>query len=366
MTTLILGLETSCDETSVALVRDGRTILTNIIRSQMKLHERFGGVVPELASRQHLIAITPALDAAFEEAGVGRDDVDAIAVTEGPGLAGSLLVGVNVAKALALAWDLPLVPVNHLEGHIYANWLSRQDEEPAEPPAFPALCLIVSGGHTELILMRGHGDYELLGRTLDDAAGEAFDKGARVLGLGYPGGPAIQNAADKGLIGRHPLPRAWLGDSFDFSFSGLKTALLREVDQYRRVSTRKRQPATDSPFLVHEPPEYSPNMPVADLAADFQEAIVEVLIDKTARAARETGARTVLLAGGVAANRMLRTRLGRVVDVPPRYPPLSLCTDNAAMIAGAAFYVRRRGIQAGWDLDIQPHLPLVSRTGLRQ
>lgn len=364
MSRLILGLETSCDETSVALVRDGKTILANVIRSQMQLHERFGGVVPELASRQHLLAITPALDAAFDEAGVGRDAVDSIAVTEGPGLAGSLLVGVNVAKALALVWDLPLTPVNHLEGHIYANWLSREDEEPVEPPEFPALCLIVSGGHTELILMRGHGEYELLGRTLDDAAGEAFDKGARVLGLGYPGGPAIQSAADKGLIGRHSLPRAWLGDSLDFSFSGLKTALLREVEQYRRPTKQKRQVAPDAPFLTHEPPEYAPNMPVADLAADFQEAIVEVLIDKTARAARETGARMVLLAGGVAANRMLRSRLGRAVDVPLRYPPLSLCTDNAAMIAGAAFYVSRRGARAGWDLDIQPHLPLVSRTGL--
>lgn len=360
----VLGIETSCDETSAAVVRDGRFVLSNVIHSQIDLHERYGGVVPELASRRHVTTLVPAIEVALEQAGITRDEIDVIAVTEGPGLAGSLLVGVNLAKALAYAWELPLVPVNHLEGHIYANWLTLPGEEELPPPTFPLLCLIVSGGHTELVLMRGHGEYELLGRTIDDAAGEAFDKGARILGLGYPGGPAIQKAAEQGHTGRHPLPRAWLGDSFDFSFSGLKTALLREAEQYRRPRQRPRRPAPGEAFATYEPPEYAPNMPVSDLAADYQDAIVDVLVEKTARAVRETGATMVLIAGGVAANGLLRRRLRSAGGIPVRYPPPILCTDNAAMIAGAAFYARRRGIQAGWDLDVHPQLPLVTRTAI--
>lgn len=359
---IILGIETSCDETSAAVVRDGREVLSNVIHSQIDLHQRYGGVVPELASRRHITTIIPAIDLALEQAGVTRDDIDAIAVTEGPGLAGSLLVGVNVAKTLALTWGLPLVPVNHLEGHIYANWLSLPGEEPVPPPEFPLVCLVVSGGHTELVFMRGHGEYELLGRTIDDAAGEAFDKGARILGLGYPGGPAIQRAAEKGRLGRFTFPRAWLGDSYDFSFSGLKTALLREVEKYRRPGPRKRRQKGDQPFLTHEPPKYAPNMPVNDLAADYQDAIVDVLAEKTIRAARETGAAAVLLAGGVAANTLLRRRLTGALDIPVRYPPPILCTDNAAMIAGAAYYVQRRGVKAWLDLDAHPQLPLVTAT----
>ncbi|MDI3339572.1 MAG: tRNA (adenosine(37)-N6)-threonylcarbamoyltransferase complex transferase subunit TsaD [Sphaerobacter sp.] len=366
MGSLILGIETSCDETSAAVVRDGREVLSNLIHSQVDLHERYGGVVPELASRRHITAIVPVIDLALEQAGVTRDDLDAIAVTEGPGLAGSLLVGVNLAKTLAFTWGLPLVPVNHLEGHIYANWLSLPGEEPVPPPAFPLVCLIASGGHTELVLMRGHGDYVLLGRTIDDAAGEAFDKGARILGLGYPGGPAIQRAAEQGRAGRFTFPRAWLGDSYDFSFSGLKTALLREVEQYRRPRRRTRRPQENQPFLTHQPPEYSPNMPVNDLAADYQEAIVDVLAEKTIRAARATGAATVLLAGGVAANKLLRRRLTGALGIPVRYPPPVLCTDNAAMIAGAAYYLRQRGVQAGPELDVHPQLPLVTRTALAE
>lgn len=358
----ILGIETSCDETSTAVVRDGRYVLSNIIQSQVDLHQRYGGVVPELASRRHITNIIPTLELAFEEAGVSREQIDAIAVTEGPGLAGSLLVGVNVAKTLAYTWRLPLIPVNHLEGHLYANWLTLPGQEEVPPPEFPLVCLIVSGGHTELLLMRDHGVYELLGRTLDDAAGEAFDKGARVLGLGYPGGPAIQRAAEQGTLGRHPFPRAWLGDSYDFSFSGLKTALLREVEQYRRQRVRPRRPQSQAePFVAHEPPEFAPNMPVADIAADYQDAIVDVLVQKTARAAKQTRARMVLIAGGVAANALLRRRLQQAVDVPVRYPPLILCTDNAAMIAGAAFYAYQRGIRAGWDLDVYAQLPLGSQ-----
>lgn len=357
---IILGIETSCDETSAAVVRDGRFVLSNVIRSQVDLHERYGGVVPELASRRHVTSIIPVIDLALEQAGVGPSTIDAIAVTEGPGLAGSLLVGVNVAKTLAFAWKKPLIPVNHLEGHIYANWLTLPGQEEVPEPTFPLVCLIVSGGHTELVLMKGHGDYLLLGRTLDDAAGEAFDKAARVLGLGFPGGPAIQKAAERGRPGRFSLPRAWLGESYDFSFSGLKTALLRILEQYQRRPARRV--AAEQPFPEYVAPEYGPNVPIADLAAEFQNAVVEVLAEKTARAAREFGATMVLLAGGVAANAALRQRLREISPVPVRYPPPVLCTDNAAMIAGAGFYLAQRGVRADLDLDVQAQLPLVTRT----
>lgn len=359
----ILGIETSCDETSAAVVDGDLRVQANVIHSQTELHERYGGVVPELASRRHITSIVPVIELALEGAGIANDEVDALAVTEGPGLAGSLLVGVNVAKSLALAWEKPLVPVNHLEGHIYANWLTIGDGPSLSPPTFPLVVLVASGGHTELLLMRGHGDFELLGRTLDDAAGEAFDKTARLLGLGYPGGPAIQRAAEKGRPGKHPMPRAWLGDSYDFSFSGLKTAVLRTTEQYRRPTPRKTRKPTAEGFLPHEPPPLSPNMPVSDIAADVQDAIVDVLSEKTVRAVRETGATMALLAGGVAANGPLRKRLQSSLPVPLRYPPLSLCTDNAAMIAGAAHFGLRRGSVASLALDVQPRLPLVSQTG---
>jgi N6-L-threonylcarbamoyladenine synthase len=258
-----------------------------------------------------------------------------VAVTQGPGLAGSLLVGVNAAKAIAFARDLPLVGVNHLEGHIYANWLTGAEI------TFPVVCLIVSGGHTDLILMRDHGQYERLGRTRDDAAGEAFDKVARILGLGYPGGPAIQQAAENGDPSRYPLPRAWLGETYDFSFSGLKTAVLRAVETLR----------------PHEP---GATVTVADLAASFQEAVGEVLVEKTRRATLAYGARQVLLAGGVAANRLLRRWMAERVPVPVVVPPLSLCTDNAAMIAAAGYFRLQRGERAGLELDVDPNLPLVA------
>lgn len=362
----ILGIETSCDETAAAVVVDGATVASNVISSQIALHQAHGGVVPELAARGHLTAIIPVVELALREAGIDRTAIDAVAVTQGPGLAGSLLVGMNVAKSLAYALDRPLVPVNHLEAHVYANWLTSPGEEARTAPAFPLVCLLVSGGHTELIVMRGHGHYEQLGRTLDDAAGEAFDKGSRLLGLGYPGGPAIQRAAERGTPGAFALPRAWLGDAYDFSFSGLKTALLREVEPYRLPPEEPpggRQSA--SPFPEHRPPTYAADLRVADLAAAYQEAIVDVLAVKAARAAREQGARTVLLAGGVAANVALRERLtGDVAAIgvdpplPVRFPPIALCTDNAAMVAGAAFYGLRRGMQAGWEVDIDPRLPL--------
>lgn len=362
----ILAIETSCDETSAAVVSEGRIVRSNVIASQTALHQKYGGIVPELASRQHVIAIIPVLQEAIEQAGVSRDDIDAIAVTDGPGLAGSLLVGVNLAKTLAYAWRKPLIPVNHLEGHLYSNWLTHAEDDKPVEPEFPAICLIVSGGHTELVLVQRDGVYEILGRTLDDAAGEAFDKGARILGLGYPGGPAIQVAAEEG----RPVvdfPRAWLGDSYDFSFSGLKTALLRECDQYRRIQPPRRTPeaAEPAPFPEHEPPEYNPNMPTADLAASYQEAIVDVLVTKTVRAAKEQHAASVLLAGGVAANRLLRARLARQLKIPLSVPALEFCTDNAAMIGAAAYQVVRRGGAAGWSLDVKAQLPLREVPGVQ-
>ncbi|MEZ4520303.1 MAG: tRNA (adenosine(37)-N6)-threonylcarbamoyltransferase complex transferase subunit TsaD [Thermomicrobiales bacterium] len=360
----ILAIETSCDETSAAIVREGREVRSNVIASQTDLHARYGGVVPELASRQHITAIIPTIQEALRIADIDRDEIDAIAVTEGPGLSGSLLVGVNVAKTLAFAWKKPLIPVNHLEGHIYSNWLRTGDDTPE--PQFPAICLIVSGGHSELMLVHRHGVYEILGRTLDDAAGEAFDKGARILGLGYPGGPAIQKAAEGARL-MVEFPRAWLGDSYDFSFSGVKTALLRECEQYRRPRDPRRASNRDltAPFPEHDPPEYSPNMPVDGLAASYQDAIVDVLVTKTVRAAEENDARSVLLAGGVAANRLLRNRLSRQLDVRLHVPPIEYCTDNAAMIAGAAYQIVRRGVAVGWGLDVKAQYPLDAVPGIQ-
>jgi len=363
----ILGIETSCDETAAAVVVDGHRVRSNVIASQIALHQAHGGVVPELAARGHVTAIVPVVEAALGEAHLRRADLDVIAVTVGPGLAGSLLIGVNVAKAMAYALDRPLVGINHLEAHIYANWIGPP-EAPPPPPAFPLVCLLVSGGHTELILMTGHGRYRHLGRTLDDAAGEAFDKGARLLGLGYPGGPAIERAAATGEARQFDLPRAWLPGGHDFSFSGVKTALLRLSERYRTPDP-PRAPAASSPagpFAEYTPRAFGPNAPIADLAASYQAAVVEVLAVKAARAAHEFGAKTVLLAGGVAANTALRQRLQREVasllghDLPVRFPPLMYCTDNAAMVAGAAYFALRRGEQAGWEADVHPRWPLVT------
>jgi N6-L-threonylcarbamoyladenine synthase len=364
----ILAIETSCDETAAAVIRDGRHTLANVVASQIDLHRAYGGVVPELASRRHITAIDPVVARALSDAGLTLDSIDALAVTEGPGLAGALLVGVNWAKAVAWARGLPLIAVNHLEGHIYANWLLQAGEdERTAPPSFPLVCLIVSGGHTELILMLGHGHYRLLGRTTDDAAGEAFDKGARILGLGYPGGPAIQRAAAGGHPERYRLPRAWLGDSYDFSYSGVKTALLRATEKHRivepagarRGKSQGQRPGGDAPFPTYVPPRFGPTLPVADLASAYQDAIIEPLVEKTARAAQATGATMVLLAGGVAANALLRERLGQRLDLPLRYPPLSLCTDNAAMIGAAAHYQLHADRQANFALDARPNLGLV-------
>ncbi len=336
--TLILGIETSCDETAAAVLVDGRRLLSNVVASQIDLHRRYGGVFPEVASRQHVLAIRPVIEQALTEARVAWDDLTAVAVTYGPGLAGSLLVGVNVAKGVAWGRGLPLVAINHLEGHIYSSWLDpvRPGEPPYQGPRlseddFPILVLVVSGGHTELLVMEGHGRYRRLGGTLDDAAGEAFDKVARLLGLPYPGGPAIQRAAVEGDPERFSLPRALLDapdHRYDFSFSGLKTAVLRLVR------------------------ELGDPVPVADVAASFQAAVVDVLVSKTIRAAEDCGARHVCVCGGVAANRALRDELAKRMALPYSIPPIWLCTDNAAMIACAGHYRFLAGERAGWDVDV--------------
>jgi N6-L-threonylcarbamoyladenine synthase len=360
---LILALETSCDETAAALVRDGREIVSNVVASQVDLHRATGGIVPEVASREHVLKIVPVLEEALAPLADGVQEVDAVAVTYGPGLAGSLLVGVNVAKALAFAWQKPLLAIHHLEAHVYANWLVSGEESP-EPPRFPCLCLVISGGHTSLIQMEGHGRYRQLGQTLDDAAGEAFDKAARILGLGYPGGPAIEQAAREGRADRHRLPRSWLQGTHDFSFSGLKTALYRLAQDERRVegSLQKRPQARpgELPRLSRAgefPPLAGPT--AADLAAAFQEAVVETLVRKTVQAADIYGVQEVLLAGGVAANTRLREEMALHVSVPLRIPPAALCTDNAAMVGAAAHYRFVQGERAPWDLDVYPNLPLV-------
>jgi N6-L-threonylcarbamoyladenine synthase len=332
----ILAIESSCDETAAAVIEDGRKVLSNKIASQVEIHARYGGVVPEVASRQHMLAVIPIVRQALVEAGLGLKGLDAIAVTNGPGLAGSLLVGVNTAKALALANHLPLIAVNHLEGHIYANWLG------ADEVSFPTICLIVSGGHSDLVLMKGHGDYILIGRTRDDAAGEAFDKVARILGLGYPGGPVIEKAALRGIPNVR-LPQSWLEGTHDFSFSGIKTALMRLVEK-GQIS------------VADDPPSGLPSK--WDAAASFQKAVIEVLVGKTVALALEMGVGQILLAGGVAANKALRQRLSEKSPLPVIIPPMVLCTDNAAMVGACAYYRHQAGKVAGPALDAIPNLKL--------
>ncbi|HVM29671.1 MAG TPA: tRNA (adenosine(37)-N6)-threonylcarbamoyltransferase complex transferase subunit TsaD [Candidatus Limnocylindrales bacterium] len=352
---LILAVESSCDETAVAIVRDGRRIVANVVASQVALHAASGGIVPEVAARAHLRWMIPVLDEARRRAGLNDlRRLEAIAVTEGPGLAGSLLVGIQMAKTLAWLHDLPLVPVNHLEGHIYAAWLLDPDEDDRPAPEFPLIALVVSGGHTFLVEMADHLTYRLLGQTVDDAAGEAFDKVGRMLGLPYPGGPAIQRAAEAATGRERAFPRAWLGNSFDFSFSGLKTAARREVA--RQLGADPEQgPPDDAPPL---PPEAT-----AELAYAFQESVVDVLAAKTVRAAHETAARAIVVGGGVAANSVLRERLeagARSLGVPLIVPRPALCTDNAAMIGAAGFQRARSGARADLGLAARPSLRLAS------
>ncbi len=327
----ILGLETSCDETAAAVVDDGRHVQSSVVSSQVDLHARFGGVVPEIASRAHVELITAVVAEALVEAGVLEvGELDAVAACYGPGLAGALLVGVSAAKALALTADVPYVGVNHLEAHLYAAWLEEPDLEP------PLAVLIVSGGHTLLVIMEGHGRYRVLGQTVDDAAGAAFDKVARFLGLGYPGGPAVDRLAVRGDPAAIPFPRPMLDDGPDFSFSGLKTAVVNHVRRH-------------------------PDAPVADVAASFQEAVVDVLVAKLVAGAAEAGAKTLVLGGGVAANSRLRTRLleaGEATGSRVFLPPLALCTDNGAMIAATAWWRLRADGPTPLEAGAQPNLRL--------
>ncbi len=329
---LILGIETSCDETAASIVKNGRDILSNVVNSQINIHQQFGGVVPEVASRQHIENIARVVDNAFKEAGLDYQDIDAVAVTNQPGLIGALLVGVSFAKGFAWTLDRPLLAVNHLHGHIYANVLEHRDI------VFPAVCLVVSGGHTSLLHMKDINDYQVIGATRDDAAGEAFDKVARFLELGYPGGPAIQKAAAMGEAGKFKLPRVLLDkNDFEFSFSGLKTAAMN--------LWRKRPAGSE--------------LEVFDLAAEFQQALVDVLVEKSLKAAEKYQVDSILMAGGVAANEHLRCLMKEKAgqeNIKVFYPSLSLCTDNAAMVAGIAYQQYITKSYAPLDLNAYPSL----------
>ncbi|MEC1525819.1 tRNA (adenosine(37)-N6)-threonylcarbamoyltransferase complex transferase subunit TsaD [Neobacillus niacini] len=330
----IMGIETSCDETAVAIIKNGREIAANVVASQIESHKRFGGVVPEIASRHHVEQMTIVIEEALKEADITLSELDAIAVTEGPGLVGALLIGVNAAKALAFAHNIPLVPVHHIAGHIYANRLVKE-------LTFPLLSLVVSGGHTELVYMKEQGHFEVIGETRDDAAGEAYDKVARTLKLPYPGGPHIDRLAQEGSDTLN-LPRAWLEEgSYDFSFSGLKSAVIN---------------------TVHNAEQRGETIAPEDLAASFQESVIEVLVKKTVKATEEYKVKQVLLAGGVAANKGLRRELEKTfstkADIDLVIPPLNLCTDNAAMIAAAGSIMFDKGVRADLSLNANPGLDI--------
>lgn len=335
---LILAIESSCDETAAAVVKNGREVLSNIISSQIALHQLYGGVVPEIASRKHIENIDGVISAALEEADVTLEEIDAIAVTYGPGLVGALLVGLAEAKALAFAAGKPLVGVHHIEGHIAANYIQNKEFEP------PYIALVVSGGHSHLVFVRDYSEFEILGRTRDDAAGEAYDKVARAIGMGYPGGPKIDAAAKEGNPDAIEFPRVYLEeDSYDFSFSGLKSAVLNYLNKQKMIGA-----------------EIEPR----DVAASFQKAVVEVLVEKTRKAAKEKGVKSIALAGGVASNSALRKAMedacvkdGFTLNIPD---PI-LCTDNAAMIGCAAYYEYCRGVRDSWDLNANPSLRLGER-----
>lgn len=335
----ILAVESSCDETSAAVVRNGRQVLSNVISSQIEIHKKFGGVVPEVASRKHIESINIVIQQSLDEAKVTANDLDAIAVTHGPGLVGALLVGINSAKALSYAWQKPLIAVNHIEGHIFANFLEHQNLEP------PFVCLVVSGGHSHLVYVKNYAEYEILGQTRDDAAGEAYDKIARALGLGYPGGPLIDQEAKKGNKNAVVFPRVYLEDnSFDFSFSGLKSSVLNHLNSLKQ----KNQ-----------------DIIVEDIAASFQEAVIEVLVNKAVRATKYKGCNTIVLAGGVAANTRLRECMAEMCqknEIKYTYPSTILCTDNAAMIGCAAYYKYIDQNFANYELNAIPNLELAKKS----
>lgn len=335
---LILGIESSCDETAAAVVKNGREVLSNVISSQIELHKLYGGVVPEIASRKHIEKINQVVEEALKEADVTLDDLDAIGVTYGPGLVGALLVGVSAAKAISYAKKIPLVGVHHIEGHISANYIENKELEP------PFVCLVVSGGHTHLVIVRDYGKYEIIGKTRDDAAGEAYDKVARAIGLGYPGGPKIDKLSKEGNPDAIKFPRAKIEDApYDFSFSGLKSAVLN----YLNAAKMKGETVND-----------------ADLAASFQKAVCDVLVEHAIRAAKEYGFDKLAIAGGVASNSTLRTTMEKACaenQIQFYHPSPIFCTDNAAMIGVAAYYEFLAGTRHGWDLNAVPNLKLGER-----
>jgi len=352
---IILGIESSCDETAAAVVEDGKKLLSNVVNSQVDIHAEYGGVVPEVAARSHIEVINPVIRQAMREANVTWDDIDAIAVANAPGLVGSLLVGTLAAKTLAELYDKPLYPVHHVEGHIYANFITVQQSPnldlPSKQPAFPMLALAVSGLHSQLVLFEDHGNYRLLGETLDDAVGEAFDKVARMLGLPYPGGPAIAQAALTGDPKKYAFPKAKLKSPYDFSFSGLKTAVLRAI---------QREVGVDHTFPSHELPGRLNDAQQADFAASFQHVAVKTLVDATVKSTQEFYPASVVIAGGAAANQELRSQLAERLPIDIEYAPMSLCTDNAAMIAALGYY-RAQAVQPT-SVDDTKVFPSISMT----
>ena len=362
----ILGIESSCDETAAAVVENGERLLSNVVHSQINIHAAYGGVVPEVAARSHLEVVNPVINTALEDAACTWDDIDAIAVTYAPGLIGSLLVGTLAARTLAIIHSKPLYKIHHVEAHVYANFLTKVEDRtqnvgfrsghqlnlPENQPNFPLLSLIVSGGHSQLVYFRGHGDYDLIGQTQDDAVGEAFDKVAKILGLPYPGGPAIAQAAEQGDPHAFSLPIAKLQGTYDFSFSGLKTAVLRAV---------QHEVGKDFTFPSHELPGLVDDVLRHNMAASFQHTAIKTLVDTTVRAFHDLHPASVVIAGGVAANQELRRQLSEALPITLEYAPMSLCTDNAAMIATLAYY--RSSLDQPidpYDMEVQPSLSMLS------
>ena len=351
----ILGIESSCDETAAAIVEDGHRLLSNVVRTQIDIHKVYGGVVPEIAARSHIEVINPVIKQAITDANLTWDDIDGIAVTYAPGLSGSLLVGTLAARTLALQKNIPLYPIHHVEAHVYANFITDQANGitltlPSKQPDFPMLALIVSGGHSQLVLFKDHGDYELLGQTQDDAVGEAFDKVAKILGLPYPGGPSIAEAAKLGDPKAYQLPKSKLKGDYDFSFSGLKTAVLRAV---------QREVGVDTTFPSFELAARLDDVQRADFAASFQHTAIETLVDKAEKAFNDYSPASVVIAGGVAANQELRAQLQARLPLPIEYAPMQLCTDNGAMIATlGCFYAKTQAPASPFDLEIQPSLSM--------
>lgn len=352
---IVLGIESSCDETAVAIVENGTKLISNVVKSQIDIHAVYGGVVPEVAARSHIEVINPAIDQALREAAMTWDDIDALAVTYAPGLLGSLLIGTLAARTLALLKNKPLYPIHHVEAHVYANFLTEKSdaitlELPETQPALPMLALIVSGGHSQLALFKDHGDFTLLGQTQDDAVGEAFDKVAKIIGLPYPGGPAIADAAQHGDPHAYQLPKAKLQGAYDFSFSGLKTAVLRTV---------QREVGVDTTFPSYELAARLNDAQRANVAASFQHTAIETLVDKTVQAFSDHSPASVVIAGGVAANQELRRQLADRLPIAINYAPMQLCTDNGAMIATLAYYYAQKKQPVDpRDLEVTPSLSM--------